>query len=126
VLQAWVVPEIDFVPRAGQSPAMTILLVFLSHAIVLSVALARAGHRSRMANPSGAARQRPSRILIVGWDKTRPGALTSGERRSRYRHGGRIGSFLWTVRIARADVADFMLNQLESDTHLRTAPGICG
>jgi hypothetical protein len=36
-----------------------------------------------------------------------------------------VGSFLWTVRISRADVADFMLNQLSSDTYLRTAPGVC-
>ena len=27
--------------------------------------------------------------------------------------------------IARADVADFMLQQLTSDTCLRTAPGVC-
>ena len=68
--------------------------------------------------------------LVAGshaeWVIVRPGALTSGGRRGRYRHGGRIGNFLWTVRISRADVADFMLNQLESDTHLRTAPGVCG
>jgi hypothetical protein len=59
------------------------------------------------------------------WVIVRPGALTDGQRRGRYRHGGRIGSFLWTVRISRADVADFMLSQLESDTYLGTAPGVC-
>jgi len=36
-----------------------------------------------------------------------------------------VGSFLSTVRISRADVAEFMLNQLVSDTYLRTAPGVC-
>jgi hypothetical protein len=30
-----------------------------------------------------------------------------------------------TVRISRADVADFMLNQVEDDMYLRTAPGVC-
>ena len=248
---------------------MTILLLFLSYAIVLSAAMARAGHRSRMATSSGAARPRPSRILIVGatggtgrqlveqalerglsvtafvrdpsrlpvahprltvvrgdvldpasvegamrgqeavlcalghgkfllptrilsegtrnilramethgarrlvcetslgigdsagrmglyytlfvipvilpfyfWDKTRqerliaksnaewvivrPGALTNGKRRGNPRHGSRIGSVLWTVRISRADVAGFMLDQLESDAFLRAAPGVCG
>jgi uncharacterized protein YbjT (DUF2867 family) len=61
----------------------------------------------------------------VEWVIVRPGLLNNGAKRSRYRHGHRIGSFLWTVRISRADVADFMLNQLSSDTYLRTAPGVC-
>jgi uncharacterized protein YbjT (DUF2867 family) len=61
----------------------------------------------------------------VAWVIVRPGALTNGERRGRFRHGPRIGSPLWTVRISRADVADFMLNQLASDTYLRAAPGVC-
>lgn len=61
----------------------------------------------------------------LDWVIVRPGVLTDGKPRGRYRHGARIGSFLWTVRIARADVAVFMLDQLESDAHLRTAPGVC-
>jgi uncharacterized protein YbjT (DUF2867 family) len=67
--------------------------------------------------------------IIAGSDRewiiVRPGLLTNGKKRGRYRHGFHLGSFLWTVRISRADVADFMLNQLESDTYLRTAPGLC-
>ena len=62
----------------------------------------------------------------VDWVIVRPGLLTNGTKREGYRHGRRIGSFFWTMRISRADVADFMLNQLESDTYLRTAPGVCG
>ncbi len=62
----------------------------------------------------------------VEWIIVRPGVLTNAEKRGRYRHGLHVGNFLWTVRISRADVADFMLNQLESDTYLRTAPGVCG
>ncbi|MBI4547092.1 MAG: hypothetical protein HY707_03870 [Ignavibacteriae bacterium] len=46
---------------------------------------------------------------------------TNAEKRDKYRH---VGSFFWTVRISRADVADFMLNQLESDTYLQAAPGV--
>ena len=61
----------------------------------------------------------------VEWTIVRPGLLTNGPKRGRYRHG-RVGSFLWTVRISRADVADFMLNQLDSDTYLRAAPSVCG
>jgi hypothetical protein len=30
------------------------------------------------------------------------------------------------VRISRADVADFMLNQLVTDAYLRQAPGVSG
>jgi putative NADH-flavin reductase len=71
---------------------------------------------------------RQERIIArsnVEWIIVRPGVLTNAEKRGRYRHGSHIGSFLWTVRVSRADVADFMLNQLESDTYLRTAPGVC-
>jgi uncharacterized protein YbjT (DUF2867 family) len=60
----------------------------------------------------------------VEWVIVRPGALTNGGRRGRSRHGRHVGNFLWTVRVSRADVADFMLNQLASDTYLRTAPGV--
>ncbi len=61
----------------------------------------------------------------LDWVIVRPGVLTNGARRGRFRHGPRVGSFLWTVRISRADVADFMLDQLTSDACLRTAPGVC-
>lgn len=72
---------------------------------------------------------RQERIIAgsdLDWVIVRPGALTNGEERNRYRHGRRVGSFLRTVRISRADVADFMLNQLTSDTYLRTAAGVAG
>src|SRR6059036_3915989 len=45
---------------------MTFLLLFISYAIVLSVVLARAGHRSHAAPSNGAPRHHPSRVLIVG------------------------------------------------------------
>lgn len=62
----------------------------------------------------------------VSWVVVRPGALANGAKRGRYRHGRNVGSFLWTVRISRADVADFMLNQMTDNTYLGTAPGVCG
>ena len=62
---------------------------------------------------------------LADWVIVRPGALTDGVRRGRYRHGADIGSFLMTVRISRADVADFMLNQLTDNTYLKAAPGVC-
>jgi uncharacterized protein YbjT (DUF2867 family) len=58
------------------------------------------------------------------WTIVRPGALTNGRKRGRVRHGGRIGNFIWTVRVSRADVADFMIDQLVSNTYLRTAVGV--
>jgi putative NADH-flavin reductase len=58
------------------------------------------------------------------WVIVRPGALTNGPKRGKYRHGPKVGSFLWTVRISRADVADFMLNQVTDDTYLGAAPGL--
>ncbi len=61
----------------------------------------------------------------VEWVIVRPGMLTNGDKRGRSRHGHHLGSFLLTVRISRADVADFMLNQLASDMYLRSAPGVC-
>ena len=61
----------------------------------------------------------------VDWVVVRPGALTNGPKRGRYRHGRRVGSFLRTVRISRADVADFMLNQMTDRTYFGAAPGVC-
>jgi putative NADH-flavin reductase len=60
----------------------------------------------------------------VEWVIVRPGKLTNGEARRSYRHGPKVGNFVWTVRISRADVADFMLNQATDDTYLRAAPGV--
>ena len=71
---------------------------------------------------------RQERIIAsskADWVIVRPGALTNGDRRGRVRHGRDAGSFLRTVRISRADVADFMLDQLASDAHLREATGVC-
>jgi putative NADH-flavin reductase len=60
----------------------------------------------------------------VDWVIVRPGALTNGEKRGRCRQGRHVGSFLLTPRISRADVAEFMLNQLASDENLRAACGV--
>ena len=61
----------------------------------------------------------------VDWVIVRPAVLTNGDKRGRSNHGRRVGGFLLTARISRADVADFMLNQLTSDTYLRMAVGVC-
>lgn len=61
----------------------------------------------------------------VEWVIVRPGVLTNREKRGRTRHGRHVGNFIWTVRISRADVADFMLKQLSSQMYLRAAVGVC-
>lgn len=58
------------------------------------------------------------------WVIARPGVLTSKPKRGSYQHGPNVGSYLWGAKISRADVADFMLNQLTSDTYLHAAPGL--
>jgi uncharacterized protein YbjT (DUF2867 family) len=60
----------------------------------------------------------------LDWTIVRPGALTNGPRRGRYRQGPNVGHWLWTVRIARADVAAFMLDQLTDIRYLRATVGI--
>jgi len=69
--------------------------------------------------------ERLIRASPLEWIIVRPGALTNGRKRGAYRHGRRIGHPLWTVRISRADVADFMLNQVVDDRYLRSAVGVC-
>lgn len=65
------------------------------------------------------------RASDLDWVIVRPGALTNGPRRGGCRHGPHVGHWLWTCRISRADVADFMLRQLTDNMYLRRAPGIC-
>jgi len=62
----------------------------------------------------------------VEWVIVRPGVLTNRKKRHAYHHGPDVGNFIWTVNISRADVADFMLNQISDDAYLRTATGVCG
>jgi putative NADH-flavin reductase len=61
----------------------------------------------------------------VEWVIVRPGVLTNRAKRGTYRHGSNVGSFIWTVNISRADVAEFMLDQITDDAYLRTATGVC-
>ena len=61
----------------------------------------------------------------VEWVIVRPGVLSNAKGRGTYRHRHHIGSFIFTVRISRVDVADFMLKQLQDDMYLRTTPGVC-
>lgn len=58
----------------------------------------------------------------LDWVIVRPGQLTNGRKRGVYRHGEGIGSYIFTVRISRGDVADFMLRQLTDNSYLRQTP----
>jgi putative NADH-flavin reductase len=64
------------------------------------------------------------RASDLAWTIVRPGMLTNGPQRGQYRHGSRVGHWLWTVRISRADVAAFMLDQLTDRRYVRAAVGV--
>lgn len=66
------------------------------------------------------------RASSLKWTIVRPGALNNRKGRKKYKHGNKIGNWLWTVGISRADVADFMLNQIADETYLRKAVGVRG
>jgi len=65
------------------------------------------------------------RSSSLDWTIVRPGMLTNGKRKGKYKHGEKVGNFIWSVRISRADTADFMLSQLNDNTHLHKAVGVC-
>ena len=60
----------------------------------------------------------------LAWTIVRPGMLTNGPPRGRYLHGLHVGHWLWTVRISRADVAAFMLDQLTDRRYVRATVGV--
>jgi putative NADH-flavin reductase len=70
--------------------------------------------------------ERVVRASGLEWVIVRPGVLTNGPARGRYRHGPRVGHWVLTLRVSRGDVARFMLDQLADDTYLHASPGIVG
>jgi uncharacterized protein YbjT (DUF2867 family) len=60
----------------------------------------------------------------LDWTIVRPAAFTDGGRTGAYRHGFSPAEKGLRLKISRADVADFMLDQLKNDTYLRKAPGL--
>lgn len=60
----------------------------------------------------------------LDWTIVRPGAFTDGEHTKTYRHGFSPSDKTIRLKISRADVADFMLNQLKDAQYLHQAPGI--
>jgi len=65
------------------------------------------------------------RSSSLDWTIVRPGMLTNGTKKGKYKHGEKVGNFIWSVRISRADTADFMLNQLSDKNYFHKAVGVC-
>lgn len=60
----------------------------------------------------------------LDWTIVRPGALTNSAKRGVKHHGSNVGNFITGARISRADVADFILDQLELNNYHCQSPGI--
>jgi putative NADH-flavin reductase len=64
------------------------------------------------------------RASDLNWTIVRPGQLTNGKKRGTYKHGDQVGNYILTKMISRADVAHFMLSQLNDDTYVHKTPGV--
>ncbi|WP_069164785.1 NAD(P)-dependent oxidoreductase [Nocardia altamirensis] len=60
----------------------------------------------------------------LDWTIVRPSAFTDGPRTRAFRRGFPGDEKGLSLKISRADIADFMLEQLNDTTYLRKAPGI--
>jgi putative NADH-flavin reductase len=60
----------------------------------------------------------------LDWTIVRPGQLTNGKKRGSYKHGTTVGNYILTKTISRADVAHFILSQLNNKLYLHKTPGV--
>lgn len=60
----------------------------------------------------------------LDWVIVRPAAYTDGPATGEYKHGFPATEPDLKLKISRADVAGFVLKQLEDDTYLRQTPGL--
>jgi len=60
----------------------------------------------------------------LDWTIVQPGRLTNARLTGKYRAGPDAAKGRWFPKIARADVADFMLNALERKQFIREAPAL--
>ena len=58
------------------------------------------------------------------WTLVRPGAYTNGPLTGIYKHGFSVTDANIKAKISRADVADFMLKQLDTNDYLGKSPGV--
>jgi putative NADH-flavin reductase len=68
--------------------------------------------------------ERVIRQSALDWTIVRPPHLKDGPRTGVYRHGFSATDHQIKGWITRADVADFMLNQLDDDTYRHQTPGV--
>jgi len=68
------------------------------------------------------AREKMIKQSLLKWTIVRPPTLINGKHKTQFRSGEDITSGGFTVTISRADVADFMLQQLTDLTFLRKTP----
>ncbi|MEV0295675.1 SDR family oxidoreductase [Nocardia sp. NPDC050710] len=60
----------------------------------------------------------------LDWTIVRPSAFTDGPRTGSFRRGFPADAKGLTLKISRADIADFLLEQLTDTTYVHQAPGI--
>ncbi len=60
----------------------------------------------------------------LSWTIVRPPTLTNGDRTGHYRHGFADDDRSLDLKVSRADVADFMLRQLNDPSYVHATPGI--
>jgi putative NADH-flavin reductase len=60
----------------------------------------------------------------LDWTIVRPGAFVDGDRTGQYRHGFPGTDKTAKLKISRADVADFLLQQLANDAYLYKTPSL--
>jgi putative NADH-flavin reductase len=60
----------------------------------------------------------------LDWIIVRPSNLTDGGLTGNYKHGFRYNDKTISVKVSRADVADFMLKQIADNTYLHQTPGL--
>ncbi len=60
----------------------------------------------------------------LDWTIVRPAAFTDGQQSGKYFHGSSINNEKVTLIISRADVADFLLKQLNDLHYLHKSPGL--
>lgn len=68
--------------------------------------------------------ERIVRASGLAWTVVRPGAFTDGPLTGQYRHGFAPDDRSLTLKVSRADVAQFVLDQITDDAYVRRCPGL--